>query len=55
MGAGFYGVPLDQSARLMFDTITEYLSGETEIDEVVICLLDNREFKPFQDQLLAVR
>jgi O-acetyl-ADP-ribose deacetylase (regulator of RNase III) len=55
MGAGFYGVPLDQSARVMFDTISEYLSGETEIDEVVICLLDNREFKPFQEQLLAVR
>ncbi len=55
MGTGFYGVPLDLSARLMFETITEYLSGDTEIDEVVICLLDNREFKPFQDQLLAVR
>ena len=55
MGTGFYGVPLAQSARLMFETITEYLSGDTEIDEVVICLLDNREFKPFQEQLLAVR
>ncbi len=55
MGSGFYGVPLDQSARVMFETISEYLSGETEIDEVVICLLDNREFKPFQEQLLAVR
>lgn len=54
MGAGFYGVPLPQSARLMFETITEYLSGTTEIDEVVICLLDNREFKPFHEQLLAV-
>ncbi len=54
MGTGFYGVPLDLSARLMFETITEYLSGDTDIDEVIICLLDNREFKPFQDRLLAV-
>jgi len=54
MGAGFYGVPLDVSARITLSTIKEYLSGETKVSDVVVCLLDNREYKPFQNQLLAL-
>jgi O-acetyl-ADP-ribose deacetylase (regulator of RNase III) len=55
MGSGFYGVPLTLSAEIMFETILEYLSGDTHIEEIVICLLDNREYKPFQEQLAGVR
>jgi len=55
MGSGFYGVPLALSAEIMFETIPEYLSGDTRIEEVVICLLDNREYKPFQERLATVR
>ena len=51
MGVGFYGVPLDTSARVTLKTIKEYLSGETKIKDVIVCLLDNREYKPFQSQL----
>lgn len=54
MGSGFYGVPLDVSAQVTLNTIKEYLSGETKIKDVVICLLDSREFKPFQNQLSAL-
>jgi O-acetyl-ADP-ribose deacetylase (regulator of RNase III) len=54
MGVGFYGVPLDISARVTLGTIKEYLSGETKIKDVVVCLLDNREYKPFQSQLAAL-
>jgi O-acetyl-ADP-ribose deacetylase len=54
MGVGFYGVPLDVSAKVTLETIKEYLSGETEIKDVVVCLLDNREYKPFQSQLAAL-
>jgi len=53
MGCGFYGVPLDLSAKIMIDTITEYLSGETQIQDIVISLLDNREYKQFQEKLAA--
>lgn len=53
MGTGFYGVPLDVSARVMFETIHEYLSGETGIKQVVVCLLDNREYKPFHERFTA--
>jgi O-acetyl-ADP-ribose deacetylase (regulator of RNase III) len=54
MGAGFYGVPLDISARVTLGTINEYLAGQTNIRRVVICLLDDREYKPFQMQLNAL-
>ena len=54
MGAGFYGVPLKTCARVMFDTFTDYLNGDTKIEEVVICLLDNREYRPFQEQLASL-
>ena len=51
MGAGFYGVPLDRSARITVETIRDYLLGDTNVEEVIVTLLDNREYKPFQDQL----
>lgn len=51
MGAGFYGVPLETSADITMNTIVEYLEGETGIQEVVICLLDSREYKPFQERI----
>ncbi len=55
MGAGFYGVPIDQSAALTLNTIKEYLSdNNTKIEEVVVCLLDNREYIPFEKQLSSM-
>lgn len=51
MGAGFYGVPLDQSASLTLSTIKSYLSGKTGIQDVVICLMDSREYTPFAKKL----
>jgi len=51
MGAGFYGVPLDVSAEVTLGTIKDYLKNETRIEEVVIFLLDNRDYKPFQQRL----
>jgi O-acetyl-ADP-ribose deacetylase (regulator of RNase III) len=54
MCCGFYGVPLDTSARVTIETIAAYLEGETGIKEVVICLLDSREYKPFQARFAAL-
>lgn len=54
MGAGFYGVPLPVSAQVTLEAIIEYLSGETGIREVIVCLLDSREYAPFKAQLAAV-
>lgn len=54
MGAGFYGIPLDVCARVMIDAIKGYLEGETEIQEVVICVIDQREYKPFEPVMAAL-
>ena len=51
MGTGFYGVPLELSAQVTFDAIGEYLRGDTPLEEVVLCVQDNREYKPFAAKL----
>ncbi len=51
MGAGFYGIPLDVSARLTLGVAREFLEKAADPKEVVFCLRDNRELKVFQEQL----
>ncbi len=51
MGAGFYGVPLSVSADICLNTAKDYLENGSKIKEVVFCLLDNREYKPFKERL----
>ena len=51
MGAGFYGVPLPLCAKVTIDTIVEYLQNGCKLKNVIISLLDNREYKPFQEKL----
>ena len=53
MGAGFYGIPLPVCADVMVSTIIDYLNGETGIQEVIICALDSREYKPFEERMAA--
>ena len=48
MGTGFYGIPLELSARVMFEVIQKHLSGNSVLEKVVICLIDQREYKAFQ-------
>lgn len=54
MGAGFYGVPLATSAEITIGTIIDYLSGKSNLKEIVICPLDTREYQPFQQRLMKV-
>jgi len=51
MGAGFYGIPLPVCAEVTLRAISDYLCQETSFKDVVICLLDNREYKPFAEYL----
>jgi O-acetyl-ADP-ribose deacetylase (regulator of RNase III) len=51
MGAGFYGVPLDVSARVTLESIAEFLSRDTHIERVTVCLLDAREYIPYEKHL----
>jgi O-acetyl-ADP-ribose deacetylase (regulator of RNase III) len=52
MGTGFYGIPLDLSAKVMLETIRAHLnSGQSSVKEIQICLMDSREFPPFEAQM----
>lgn len=51
MGAGFYGIPLPVCAKVMHQSIKDYLANNTSIKEVVICTADNRELNAFHDEL----
>ena len=50
MGAGFYGIPLEFCAEVMLDTIKNFLKDETSLEEVIICVVDFREYFPFKDK-----
>ncbi|HUT54471.1 MAG TPA: macro domain-containing protein [bacterium] len=47
MGAGFYGVPLDLSAKVMLAAIKQHLAGRTSLTDVIICVNDYRDYAPF--------
>jgi hypothetical protein len=38
----------------MIEAITVYLSGKTQIEEVILCVMDQREFGPFQARLASL-
>lgn len=46
MGTGLYQVPLDLCARVMVETVTKHLQGQTNLKEVDFVALDTREYKP---------
>lgn len=51
MGAGFYGVPLEMCARVMLEEVREFLNRPCSLREVVICVIDRREFEAFKNLL----
>lgn len=54
MGAGYYGILPDVSARVMTEVLKAHLSGETCIKEVVICVLDTPQFNSFKAPVEAL-
>jgi O-acetyl-ADP-ribose deacetylase (regulator of RNase III) len=54
MGAGYYGVPAGISAKVMLEALKAHLSGETGLEEVKICVLDNPQFKAFEAAMTAL-
>jgi len=51
MGAGFYGVPLEVCSTLMLEVIKGFLQANTSLEEIVICVIDKREFNAFKDKV----
>ncbi len=54
MGAGFYGIKLPVCAEVTLRAIRDYLSQETSIKEIVVCVLDSPEYKAFAEYLSAM-
>ena len=54
LGTGFYGVPLDLCARVMLEALKSHLGGPTRLKEVIICVIDRREYLVFKDKVAAL-
>jgi O-acetyl-ADP-ribose deacetylase (regulator of RNase III) len=54
MGAGYYGILPEVSANVMTEVLKDYLSGETCIKEVVLCVLDTPQFNSFKAPVEAL-
>jgi O-acetyl-ADP-ribose deacetylase (regulator of RNase III) len=54
MGAGYYGIAPDVCARVMLEVIQNHLEGESRIEELVICVLDARQYEAFRAQLASL-
>ncbi len=48
MGSGFYGIPLDTCAKVMIEEINNKISAGSSLEDVIICVLDNREYRAFE-------
>ena len=53
MGSGYYGIPAPLSASVMLAALESHLTGNTGLEEVTICVLDNTQFKAFEAALAA--
>lgn len=51
MGAGFYGIPLPVCAKVMLDSIREYLQKNDHFEQIILKMLDTREYDPFSSQV----
>jgi len=51
MGAGYYGIAPDLSARVMLDAFKSHLEGQTGIKELVVCVLDSNQYEAFKARL----
>ncbi len=51
MGTGFYGIPLELSAKVMIKVLNEFINKENHLEKVLICVVDKREFIAFNKVL----
>ncbi len=54
MGTGFYGVPLDDCARIMLGCFADHLNGSSNVTEVIVCANDVRDFHAFKPHFAPV-
>lgn len=50
LGTGVGGFPVRDAAKVMFKTVSGFLSGETSLKEVVFVLYDSRAYQAFAEE-----
>jgi O-acetyl-ADP-ribose deacetylase (regulator of RNase III) len=51
ISTGIFGYPIDRCAKMMMSTAKEYLSRDTQIEEVIFCLYTSSDFDIFEKAL----
>lgn len=51
ISTGIFGYPIDRCAKMMISTVKEYLSSNTQIEEVVFCLYSASDYQVFEKEL----
>ena len=51
ISTGIFGYPINRCSKIMIATVKDYLSGNTQINEVIFCLYTNSDFKVFEKTL----
>lgn len=51
ISTGIFGFPLDRCARIMLQSVLDYLKGDTTLERVVFCLYGEEAFRCFQEVL----
>ncbi len=54
MGAGYYGILPGLCAKVMTEEIKHHLTGETKLEEVIICVFDSPQFGAFEGPVAAM-
>ena len=52
ISTGIFGYPIERCAKIMISTAKEYLSGETQIKEVIFCLYSDSDYEVFYHELV---
>jgi O-acetyl-ADP-ribose deacetylase len=54
ISTGVYGYPMVEAAHVILSTIIAYLSGDTQLARVIVCLYDRRAFDVFEAVLTKI-
>jgi O-acetyl-ADP-ribose deacetylase (regulator of RNase III) len=51
ISTGIFGFPIDKCSKIMITTVKKYLTGDTQISEVIFCLYTTSDFEVFEKEL----
>jgi O-acetyl-ADP-ribose deacetylase (regulator of RNase III) len=51
ISTGIFGYPIDRCAKIMINTVKNYLKGDTQIRSVIFCLFTQTDFEVFEKEI----